>query len=253
MKIIIAEYSAEEYRGSSTFREIALSKTNASKRYDVKNDFISVTDFISVFEKPFEREMIATTAFKYNKNPKLKVPKDLMYMWDLHGEIARSWGTAFHGVIESTVKYGTRVKNTIFDGWLDKFEELFPNLDALQSEVELRSEDLKIVGRIDLINVIDKEKKIADLIDTKTYSDPKKKATYLKNVYKVATKKQEFKTALQLLLYKKIMEEQGWTIRKIQILLQDGFDLVLKDLENNDEYIDRLFELIDTNISNLEK
>ena len=42
-----------------------------------------------------------------------------------------------------------------------------------------------------------------------------------------------------------MVEEEGWIVRKIQVLLQDGDRLVLKDLDNDEQYIDRLIELID--------
>ncbi len=229
----------------TTFREYALNKTNATERYEVGEEFISVTDFISVFETPFKREMISNMAFKANKNELIESAQELRFKWDLHGEIARAWGTAFHGVMESWVKYRERVKNSIFDKWINNFDNML-TVENLESEVEVRSEKLKVVGRIDLINVLDVDKKICNLIDIKTYSDPKKKITYLKDVWKVATKSQKFQTALQLSLYKKILEESGWTVNKLQVLLQDGEDLRLEDLENDTKYIERLIELIDT-------
>jgi hypothetical protein len=154
--------------------------------------------------KPFDVDMIAPKVAK-----KVGVPvEEITAMWAMNGKISRDYGSVVHLLVEQWFKFSGH--NTVYhepkSALLKSIIEGYPAKESnMLTEVLVSDVKARMVGRIDLLEIIDMEKKIANIRDVKTDSDVKKNLE---------------KHSWQLGFYATILTRKGWTIEK---LLVDNF------------------------------
>jgi hypothetical protein len=237
---------SEPIEENLTWRQATEKESNAKVRYakyhakvleetgkDI-SDYVSTTEVLSIFETPFNSGMVAHVVAEksdiYDK-------KDILRMWKLKSEIGRMWGDTLHKSIELWIKYRELPKNGLLRHFIDQFHTMFPNTDTLVAEHRIVDHINGITGTIDLVEVLDEKKKICNVVDHKTNVDLKKKVTYFKGIFPVATKNVEFKIGLQLNLYRVMLENSGWTVNKLYINHQFDNELKLIEVPKDNEFI----------------
>jgi len=213
--------------GQGSFMEIE-TFTGEKVRYNAEthvytdmdgNKLVSGSEFARSKEKPFDSAMISkVVGKKYDVSPNI-----IADMWSKSGSLSASFGTCLHSAMENWFRYreyGTEKEYHLpKPAYLRRAVETFPLKDA-DIIPEIMVSDVKngMVGQIDGLYVIDKEKKIARIIDYKSDSD------VMKNLDK---------HCLQLNFYRWILEAHGWTIQGLDIYNYvdswAGYELALKE------------------------
>lgn len=152
-------------------------------------------------------------------------------MWKLQGDISNEYGSSIHSALDIYHKYhneGELVKNkkelgenyalpknTHISNVVKSFSEMF-GVSAL-TEVLISDVKNKMAGRIDRLEIIDKDKKVCRIGDYKTNNelDDKKLKKYQH----------------QLSFYAKTLQNHGWTVTGLDIFHYDGDKWVKTELD----------------------
>lgn len=162
---------------------------------------VSGSQYAQSKEKPFDKEMILPkVAKKYGLAPDV-----IDSMWEGNGLLSRTFGTAVHLAMENWFRnkeHGTEY-HIPKHPFLKNVVESYPKKDeSILPELLISSVKNRMVGRIDGLEIIDMEKKIANIIDFKSDSDVKKNLE---------------KHGIQLSFYATILEKHGWTVEHLFI------------------------------------
>lgn len=153
-------------------------------------------------------------------------------IWELAGKVSTEYGSAIHTALEAWVKYnevGAKIaekKGLDYNYVLpknDHIRKIVESLYKVDGGGELMSEvlisDIKNgrAGRVDLLKILDKEKKVCRIQDYKTNND--------------IDEKKMLKYNHQLSFYANIMMAHGWTVEGLDLLHYDGNDWTVYPLE----------------------
>ena len=184
-------------------------------------EFISVTQYISKFKKPFEKYPIASAVAKKQGTTQEKILKK----WDMLGDISKNYGNVVHEAVEYWLKYGEEIKTPfaqqVVEHWIEFDDE--PH----HSEVVVYDEILGICGTIDLIKPVGKKKVILRDIKTNPHKlEEKGRGYFLPPIDDLRDSKlNEYR--LQLSIYKYIVEKKGIEVVGLEILPYDrGFSKI---------------------------
>lgn len=172
--------------------------------------YLSGSQYAESFEKPFDKVGISQKMAKNGVKA-----EDIVAMWELAGEVSRTFGTAIHAALElyNTHRGSSEAlereyhihSHPIIKKAVQSFYALHKE-DAL-SEVLVVDHAAKRAGQIDRLVIVDKAKKIARVEDYKT------NATIEKDLPKYWK---------QLGFYSDIMRADGWTMQPEVIHHWDG-------------------------------
>lgn len=198
--------------------------------------YISGSSFHNRFYPPFDKQMIIEAMIK-------KYGKDISgaaieAMWKLNNEASTGYGTAIHATLENWFRNrelgeavrGTDTKtnekkpnsalskNPFLKHIVESFTAFYEGDDVLP-EAFVSNDEFKLCGRIDLVKIVDRKKKILRIQDYKTDGDIKEKKYQIKD--------SPFKGKidntllgqhwLQLSFYGFILQRAGWTVEGLDI------------------------------------
>lgn len=191
---------------------------------------MSGSAYASIGEKPFDKAMLLPkTAKSWGVEE-----KDLGDIWDINGRISNEYGSAVHSALELFLKYhgiGAKIqekkemghnyamtKIAHLNSVIDQFWTLYGSeLEHSMGEVLVSDVANRMAGRIDLLHILDKDKKVCRIGDYKTNHDldDKKIAKYQK----------------QLSFYGNILKNKGWTVEGVDLYhYSDHWDKVVLEL-----------------------
>ena len=155
--------------------------------------------------------------------------EEVLKEWDLKGKVAINYGNAVHDAVQLYITYGQYPNNEHLKSIVDEFKKLDLG-DRLLSEVTIGSVEMNIAGRVDIFKGVGKYNKEVDIYDIKTSTDLYKTNGNMKAPFTSfkATKYNEY--ALQLNLYRTIVErELGYKVRDMKLLQWTGseFEIIL--------------------------
>ncbi len=214
--------------GSTTPLERLSSFTNEEILYDGENHKYYTLDMVP---------LLSGSAYANNVSPKFDrgaiLPKTakawgvdeavLSDMWTLGGLISTEYGASIHTALDVWCKYkdvGAKIKEQKgldYNYVLPKnahIRDIVLEFDALLGKVGTISEVLvtdinnRMAGKIDLLEIIDKDKKVCRIGDYKTNNDLDDK------------KLQKYQH--QLSFYAHILKNHGWTVQGLDIFHYDG-------------------------------
>lgn len=195
--------------------------------------YVSGSVFASQFEHEFPKEAILPG---YAKRYGLK-EYQVEEMWTDKGEASTTFGTALHKSMETYLRHCKTAKACGKDA-LEMIHPMFrPLVEMFFTEKRMAKEMIPEMfiadphkhrcGQLDLVTIVDRDKKILDIEDYKSnvdlfkMGDPKT----LKAPYSHLPNMPAAKYTLQLSFYKAIFESHGWTVRNIilhQPIHKDG-------------------------------
>ena len=178
----------------------------------------SGSTYASFLEKPFNSDLLST---KMGKAQGVD-PAELAELWKFNGKIATDYGTTIHQALETYMRFhkmGAIIqekkglefnyalpKNAYLRKTVMDFVELFGSEGI--AEVFVTDVKNKMAGQIDLLQIIDLEKKVCRLQDYKTNFEMKKsKLKYYGH---------------QLSFYGKALQNHGWTVEGYDIFHLNG-------------------------------
>ncbi len=183
--------------------------------------YISVTEFIKKFEPEFPSELIAEKIAKRDG----VTAESVLAEWKLNSEISCDYGNSIHKGIEFWVDFCEFSKIEHVKLATQKFTEKYDRA-KLKSEQQIKSDELKLAGTIDLLEKLGNKQ--VNLIDLKTNYDihdteGKKKGYFLAPLtdLKYTTLN---KYRLQLSLYKHLLSLKGIKVKEMCIEWWNGQD-----------------------------
>ena len=177
------------------------------------NSLISVSRMISLYKPPFDPGGHITRAVA---NREGKTPKEVKDGWEKMKNDASDMGHDFHSQAESYIKTGVISEGTYKDV-VEQFSKIsFPG--PLKSEIMLFSPTYKLAGTCDVLSMIDD--KNLELSDFKTNKRIRLKSKYKTKLLHPLDHYDECEInnyAVQLNLYKFMLEEHGFKVHKITL------------------------------------
>lgn len=192
---------------------------------DEGNEYTSGSKFAHQYQHDFDKKMILPKyASKYGVNP-----DSVEAMWDDKGEASTTFGTALHKAMETVINnydLAKKVGNDPFEmvhplirPIVEKFFTEERLATKMYAEKFILDRENKRCGQLDLITVVDFNKRILDIEDYKTNVDLFKEGTpkTLKAPFSHLPNMPAACYTLQLSFYKAIVEKAGWTVRNINL------------------------------------
>lgn len=203
------------------------SETNHEYTKDGKR-YTPVSEFLAKFKPPFPKGLMAEKCA-----PKLGLtPEEVIEMWDLNGDISRTYGTTIHKAIEYWIRYGHFSKVADLERMGQKFAEKY-NRAKIKTEVIVHDEELGIAGTLDQLHVVGKKRVF--LTDVKTNGDLDKKPNgkFLGPLKDLPFSKiNEYR--LQLSTYGYLLERKGFKVESLALEHWNGTDFTTIALERID-------------------
>jgi ATP-dependent exoDNAse (exonuclease V) beta subunit len=196
-------------------------KLTKDHKYKIgKKEYISVTTFIKEFFEEFKEKEVAK---KLSNIPKFKAEKKGMRYWLKRWKYSRDQGTLIHKEIQEYIQKGIIPKEEKALSAV-KFFEIPKNKSILSSEVIVYSDKYKLAGTIDVLE--EKEEGVYNIIDWKTNEEIRLegyKGKTGKNICKDIQDSNYWHYALQLNLYKFILEENNIKVELMKLVhLEEG-------------------------------
>lgn len=192
---------------------------------DQGNSYLSGSKFAKEYTPQFNKDLILPNYAKKNDVRESEVEA----LWEAKGMASTTWGTALHQALETYGKfYHLNVKLgkdplSVVPPTMRPIVAKFFTEERLKSEMVFEmfvTDELRYrCGEMDLVTIVDKEKKILDIEDYKTNADLFKLGTP-KNMLHPFTHLPNMDAAkytLQLSFYADIVESRGWTVRSIKL------------------------------------
>lgn len=194
------------------------------------NKYLSGSKFASQYEWPFEKHLILPRyAAKYGLKE-----YEIEEMWEAKALASTTFGTALHQAMETYITHYKTAKAVGKDPLSMVHPTFRPIVAAFCTEERMQYEMICEMfvadpvahrcGQLDLVTIVDREKKILDIEDYKTnaqlFDVGKGKNKTLKAPYQHLPNMNAAKYTLQLSFYKDIVEAArlaGWTVRNINL------------------------------------
>lgn len=227
---VVAPASAEVMKCWLTGTEIFFDPIEHAYVDKDGNKYLSGSKFAGQYEWEFEKHLILPRyAAKYGVKE-----YEVEEMWDSKALASTTFGTAFHQALETYIKHyalATKLGKdplSLVHPTLRPAVESFCTPERMQyrmiCEMFVADPDKHRCGQLDLVTIVDEEKKILDIEDYKTNADLFKlkdtKHKTLKAPYQHLPNMDASKYTLQLSFYKDIVEAArlaGWTVREIKL------------------------------------
>ena len=187
--------------------------------------YISGSKFASTYEPEFPKEAILPGYAERYGVKEYEVDE----MWQGKADMSTTFGTALHQALETFGKHWRTAKAcgkdpmdmihpTLRPAVADFFTEERMNNDAVY-EMFIADPDKHRCGQLDLVTIVDREKRILDIEDYKTNAElfkvnsPKTLLPPFSHLPNMSAAKY----TLQLSFYKAIFEKHGWTVRALKL------------------------------------
>lgn len=191
------------------------------------NKYLSGSKFASQYEHEFDKASILP---RYAKKYDVR-ESEIEELWNAKALASTTFGTALHQALETYGKYYQLNKKLGKDPLSIVHPTFRPIVAKFFTEERLAADlvfeafvfdsEKHRCGEMDLVTIVDREKKILDIEDYKTNADLFKMGTpkVLKAPYAGLPNMPASKYALQLNFYKAICEakENGWTVRSLKL------------------------------------
>ena len=197
---------------------------------------ISGSKFSHKFEKGFDYNMVNPTtglsileasAKKYG----LKSTDDILELWDIKREAAAAKGSALHYYLELFGKFRNKLSEKDYSYILPNdnhqramvidFYDKFGKLPTVhEATIWTRINSVSVAGEIDMLEIVNVDKKIVNICDFKT-NDNINKSTQLLEPFKKKGSKLIDAYWLQLSFYAAILMKVGYTVDKLKIYHED--------------------------------
>jgi hypothetical protein len=196
--------------------------------YDVNGTlFDSPSKIAEAYTYPFMTDAIAPA---YAKKYEVEL-QDVKDFWKSKADCSTTFGTALHQALETYGKWLELVETLnspdkpvligIHPTFLPIVEAFFKGREDEQAVYEPFVVDAKNkrCGKPDRLIIVDPIKKICDIDDYKTNADLDKQGTpkFLKSPYNTLPNTPAGKYNIQLNVYRDIIENNGWTVRNINM------------------------------------
>jgi len=168
---------------------------------------------------------------------------DVADMWKLSGEASSYLGNAVHTTLENYMrnhltgevvrpneKTPNRAlsKNPLLRRIVENFLAVYGSVENVVAEAPISNDEFKLCGFVDLVKIVDKDKKICRIQDYKTDADimearyQKKDSILRGKIKKIEAPEKDDNTLLalhwvQLSFYAFIMQRAGWTVEGLDI------------------------------------
>lgn len=179
-------------------------------------EYLSITKFLKRFKPEFPKALLAE---KCSVKEGLS-PAEVIYKWDLNGEVSANYGTSIHKGIEYWIRFGVMPKVPHVVKAIEAFAEKYKR-EELEPEVIVYSKELKLAGTIDQIRRI--KKGTVQILDVKTNGEitDKARGKFLAPLDDLPySKLNEYR--LQLSAYKELLELKGIEVEEIVLEHFDG-------------------------------
>ena len=257
-KVLMALEELEaSYANEGVVKKYTSRLLGKSTQVTVINGHMSLPGYLSgsAFPKQFyaefnEEEMLQKIVDKhFDEDKRERAKESLLAMWGLNREASTGYGTAIHAALENYITYrglGDKTKkvetfktkpdrvgpnkalsrNPFLKKIVEDFWDKFGSDHVRLSEQFVWLHDKKLCGSIDLIKVIDAEKKIVRIQDFKTDGDIHQKEYQLTDspFYKLTQGKtpkmgKELLDLhwLQLSFYAYILKQYGYTVEGLDV------------------------------------
>lgn len=187
--------------------------------------YLSGSKFASTYEPEFPKEAILPGYAERYGVKEYEVDE----MWQGKADMSTTFGTALHQALETFGKHWRIAKAcgkdpmdmihpTLRPAVAQFFTEERMNADAVY-EMFIADKDKHRCGQLDLVTIVDREKKILDIEDYKTNAElfkvnsPKTLLPPFSHLPNMSAAKY----TLQLSFYKAIFEKHGWTVRALKL------------------------------------
>ena len=197
-----------------------VNRFNAIKHeyYSDDTQLLSVTKFISRYQRPFNAPMVANMVA--NKNN--RTAEDVLNEWDLKRDIANNYGTSVHLAVEGWIKYGIIPTQPHLQLVVEKFREKFGHI-KWESEYRIFNKEYELGGTVDLLSF-----ESGIMADIKTNETNKKgsKGNFIKPLNKLKVNNLN-KVRLQTCIYENLIGEDF----KKFVYIWNGEDFEEQELE----------------------
>lgn len=182
-----------------------------SHEYD-GGKYRSVTQFLNQFQKPFQKELIASRVAKRDN----REAQEIIDEWDTNARMARDFGNAIDGAIHYWVEFNQKPKHPFLEKVVNEFEKLSPEREKINSQIIVANDELGIAGTPDQLYSTGKKKVI--LRDIKTYGEMQEESKYffLDPISHIQATNVN-KARLQLSTYREMLEREGIKVEKLEI------------------------------------
>jgi ATP-dependent exoDNAse (exonuclease V) beta subunit len=192
-------------------------KTHRYCNNNTGEQYISATQLLSQFKKPFDKDFYATRVAKREG-----ISKELVLeMWEHEKEKSCIKGKTFHSFLENYVKFGETVEgyNWLYKTFETQREILVGSCNKIYTEKLLWNDEYKLAGTCDLLYEHKDSFTIIDYKTNKHFSSFSKYGEYLLSPIDFLTNCEYNVYALQLSLYAYMFElMSNKKVRNLHIL-----------------------------------
>jgi hypothetical protein len=198
-------------------------------------EYLSVTKFISRYERPFNASMVAHMSAKRSGKDK----NYYLNLWDLKRDIAVDYGNSIHKAVELWLKYQIEPTQPHLLKAVRKFQEQFGDIEW-ESEKRIYNSQYQLGGTLDLVS--ETSKIIADIKSNDTLKKAKK-GNFIKPLNKVKVNNLN-KVRFQTKLYQEMEYDDTWK-RYVYMWNGEEYEVIeLEDIDVSEILQERLIEIM---------
>lgn len=180
--------------------------------------YLTGSTFASMFEEPFKADIIAPKVAE----KKLTTTDKVLASWELKNQVSCDYGTAVHKSVELAIKYNEFPNNPHLAMLAQDVLDIFADYEPanLSSEQFVCDPTHRLCGTIDLL--VNEGNKHVRIFDIKS-NDIEKKVTLTKqarSLWPDLPAKLSSIYALQLSFYAYILEQQGYKVDELTLLVE---------------------------------
>lgn len=191
--------------------------------FEGKTYYRNVSSIVNKYVPEFPKGLIAAQVAKRDG----REPEEVLDQWAMAGEVSTLYGDAVHKAIELYIKYGVICKTNHIKEAVEQIAKIIKRENVV-SELIVKDDELKIAGRLDMIEKLGDRRVIIN--DTKTNYDLDGSKGYMLPPFDNLKNSNLNKYRLQQSIYRHLLMRQNLTVEKIRLFHWNG-EFQIIDLE----------------------